>query len=64
MASKILKPTNKPLAIALAYLSKQVDGVFEIVGEDKKDTIEELKDKLKDIATYALICIILNEEFK
>lgn len=62
LASKILRPANKPLAIALAYMSKQVDGVFEIVGEDKKDTVEELKDKLRDIAVYSIICEILSED--
>ena len=62
MASKILKPENKALAICLAYISKQVDGVFEIVGENKQGTVEELKDKLMDILTYSGIAIILYEE--
>jgi hypothetical protein len=45
-------------------MSKQVDGVMEIVGESKKNTIEELNDKLKDIAVYAILAIILNKEGK
>jgi len=53
---------DERLAIALAYMSKQVDGVYEMVGEGKKDTVEELKDKLMDIAIYSVICIILCEE--
>ena len=64
LASKILKPDNKELAIALCYLSKQVDGVYEMVGENKTGTVEEIKDKLFDIACYAIICIILEEEGK
>ena len=64
MASKILKPKNKALAICLAYISKQVDGVFEILGENKQGTVEELRDKLKDILTYSGIAIILEEEYK
>jgi len=64
LASKILKPDNKELAIALCYLSKQVDGVYEMVGENKTGTVEELKDKLLDIACYAIICIILNDEYE
>jgi len=62
MTAKILKPENKALAICLAYMSKQVDGVFEMLGEAKEGTVEEVKDKLMDIAVYATIAIILEEE--
>jgi len=62
LASKLFKSEiNKPLAMALCYVSKQIDGVYEMVGESKKDTIEELEDKLKDIAVYSILCIILNK---
>ena len=63
MASKILKPDNKSLAVCLAYISKQIDGVFEIVGEGKKDCPDELKDKLMDVAVYSIIATILNDEY-
>ena len=66
ISSKLFKNEikNKPLAIALAYMSKQIDGVFDIVGEGKTDTIEELNDKFKDIAVYSVICMILEKEYK
>ena len=64
LASKILKPENKSLAICLAYMSKQVDGVFEMVGENKTGTVEEIKDKLMDILVYAAIAMLLDEEFR
>ena len=65
MTSKILKDgINKPLATALMYMSKQIDGVYEIVGEGKEGTADSLKDKLMDIAVYSVICMILNNEYK
>lgn len=64
MTAKLFKPEiNKSLAICLAYMSKQIDGVIEMVGESKKDCPDELKDKLMDIACYTIIAMILNEEF-
>jgi hypothetical protein len=33
-----------------------------MVGENKKNTVEQLEDKLLDIAVYSLLCIILNKE--
>ena len=63
MAEKLFKPgINVPLATALVYLSKQYDGVINIVGEGKKNTVEDLEDKLKDISIYAILAIILNRE--
>ena len=65
LCSKLLKDTiNKPLAIALINMAKQVDAVYDIVGEGKTDTIEAIEDKLKDIAVYAIISIILCKEKK
>lgn len=61
--AKMLKPgLNPTLASCLAFMSKQVDGVYEIFGEDKTDTFDSLEDKLLDIAVYAIIGIILVRE--
>jgi len=63
MVEKLFKPgINVPLATALIYISKQYDGVLNIVGEGKKDTIESVRDKLMDISVYSILCIILNED--
>jgi len=62
LCEKLIKVDNKPLAMALFYMSKQVDAVYEMVGENKKNTVEQLEDKLFDIAVYSLLCIILNKE--
>lgn len=61
LCEKLLNPSikNKTLAYLLILMSKQVDGVYEMVGEGKTNTVEEVEDKLKDIAIYSLIGIIL-----
>jgi hypothetical protein len=63
LMDKILKPgVNKPLAACLALVAKQIDGVYEIVGENKKGTVDSLEDKLQDIAVYAILAMIINRE--
>ena len=63
MTEKLFKPNlNVPLATALVYMSKQYDGVVNMVGEGKTNTVESLKDKLMDISIYAILCMILLEE--
>ena len=63
MVEKLFKPgINIPLATALVYMSKQFDGVVNMVGENKENTIEALEDKFMDIAVYSILCMILNEE--
>jgi len=60
MVEKLFKPgINVPLAVALVYMSKQYDGVLNIVGEGKIDTVESVRDKLMDIAVYSILCIIV-----
>lgn len=60
---KMLKPGLDPsLASCLAFMSKQVDGVYDIFGEDKQGTIDSLEDKLQDIAVYSIIGLILVRE--
>ena len=60
LCRKIIKNgIKKPLAIALINMAKQIDAVYDIVGESKTNTIESLEDKLKDMAVYSVISIIL-----
>lgn len=60
LIAKLLKPGVSPaLASCLIFMAKQVDGVYEIVGEGKTDTVEGLDDKLKDISVYCKIARIL-----
>lgn len=64
LVSKLLNPKikKKELAYLLILMSKQVDAVYDMVGEGKEDTIEELDDKLRDIAIYSIIAMILCRE--
>lgn len=63
--AKMLKPGIPPeIASCLSFMSKQIDGVYEIVGEGKENTIESLTDKLRDIAVYAVLMMILVDEVK
>ena len=50
------------LKVAMVNMAKQVDAVYDIVGESKEDTIESLEDKFRDISIYSKLCIILNKE--
>lgn len=63
MIKKFLKPNINPsLASCLCLVSKQIDGVYEIVGEAKENTVDSLEDKLRDIAVYSIIAMIINRE--
>jgi hypothetical protein len=63
LAAKLIKPgVNQTLAAALLLMSKQIVGVYEIVGEGKTNTIESLQDKLRDIGIYSVILQILVAE--
>ena len=63
MISKFLHPgVNPTLASCLSLMSKQVDGIYEIVGESKANTIDSLEDKLKDVAVYSIIAMIILAE--
>lgn len=61
--AKMLKPGLDPkLSSCLAFMSKQVDGVYEMFGEAKTDTPDQLEDKLLDIAVYSIIAMIIIRE--
>ena len=63
MIAKFLHPgVNPTLASCLSLMSKQIDGIYEIVGEAKVDTIDSLEDKLKDVAVYSIIAMVILAE--
>jgi hypothetical protein len=63
MIAKFLKPgINPALASCLSLMSKQVDGVYEIVGECKQNTADSLEDKLRDTCVYSILAIIILRE--
>lgn len=63
LIKKLLKPSvDAPLADAMILMSKQIDAVYEMVGEGKTGTEEEIVDKFRDIAVYSIISMILLKE--
>ena len=63
MISKFLKPgINPALAACLALQAKQIDGIYEMVGECKQNTPDSLDDKLRDNAVYSIIAMIIVKE--
>ena len=64
ICEKLLNPNikNKKLAYLLVLVAKQLDCIYDIIGERKTDTVEEVEDKFKDIAIYSIIGMILERE--
>ena len=60
----LIAPGKVGLKMALLYSLKQIDAVFKMVGRGQKETVEGVRDKLRDIAVYAIIAMILEEEGK
>lgn len=52
-----------PLIQSMVFMSKQIDAVYHMVGNDKKNTIESLEDKFKDIIAYSALCIMLVRKY-
>ena len=49
---------NPYIATILIYMSKQWDGLLQIVGLGKTEICDQLEDKAFDLACYAIIMII------
>lgn len=63
LAGKLFKEhVPKPLGVGMMFMAKQIDAVYDIVGEGKVGTLEALEDKFQDIACYSIICMILLSE--
>jgi len=50
------------LKVLLVYMSKQFDGVIDMIGKNRTAQVEGIKDKLTDIAVYSIIARIIYEE--
>lgn len=63
LIDKMLKPgINRPLAACLGLVAKQMVAVYEMVGEGKTGMVDSLEDKLRDIAVYSVIAMIILKE--
>jgi len=50
------------LKIGMVQMAKQIDAVYDIIGEGKQNTIESVEDKFRDISVYSKINNIMYRE--
>jgi len=50
------------LAACLILAAKQIDGSIQITAHNKKNTPDSLEEKLRDVAVYFIIAMIINRE--
>jgi len=67
-AGRLIEPLLRPgvyvpLATALCLVAKQIDAVYDMVASNKHGAAESLEDKLKDIAVYAVLALVLVREY-
>ena len=63
LITKLLKEgINRPLAATMILMAKQVDAVYDMIGEGKEPSAESVRDKFRDIAVYSIIAMIIIEE--
>lgn len=55
---------NQDLATILVYMSKQWDGVLQMVGLGKTQICDQIEDKFFDLACYSIIAIVKLREMK
>lgn len=53
---------NQPLKMALSFMAKQIDAVYKLVGQGQTGKAESISDRLRDIAIYSILSMILLEE--
>jgi len=52
------------LKIGMVLMAKQIDAVYDIIGEGKQNTVESVEDKFRDISVYSKINHIMYREQK
>jgi len=64
LCHKILNNPNVPddLKVSMVFMAKQIDAVYDIIGEGKTNTVEAVEDKFRDISVYAKINNIIYQE--
>ena len=56
-----LKPSD-PTVVALIYALKQLDAALWILSNGHEAKVEGIKDRLRDVAVYSILQMILSEE--
>jgi len=64
LCHKILNNPDVPdnIKVGMVFMAKQIDAVYDMIGEGKTDTIESIEDKFRDISVYSKINNILYRE--
>ena len=50
------------LKVGMVQMAKQIDAVYDIIGEGKQNTVESVEDKFRDISVYSKINNIMYRE--
>ena len=66
LCHKVLNNPNIPdnIKIGMVLMAKQIDAVYDIIGEGKQNTVESVEDKFRDISVYSKINHIMYREQK
>ncbi|MFA4959879.1 MAG: hypothetical protein WC535_08345 [Candidatus Cloacimonas sp.] len=66
LCHKILNNPDVPdcLKVGMVFMAKQIDAVYDIIGEGKTDIVEQVEDKFRDISVYSKINCIMYKEWK
>lgn len=59
---ELVTPGNEPAKVAVIYMLKQVDAALKLLGKNQRGLVEGIEERLKDIAVYSVLLIILLEE--
>jgi hypothetical protein len=59
---KLVTPGNEALKVAIIYKLKQFDAALKLVGDNTKGRVEGVPERLKDIAVYSILEMLLYEE--
>lgn len=66
LCHKVLNNPDVPdyLKVGMVFMAKQIDAVYDMIGEGKTDTIEQIDDKFRDVSVYSKINNIMHKEWK
>jgi len=64
LCHKVMLNPNVPdnLKVGMVQMAKQIDAVYDIIGEGKQNTVESVEDKFRDISVYSKINNIMYRE--
>ena len=58
----MITPNFESMKIAIIYMLKQLDAAFKLIRDNQEGKVEGVPERLKDVAVYSILCMILYEE--